>query len=39
VWIIIQIARIQSEERMLGVDPAYCAYRRVVRHRFIPGVW
>lgn len=39
VWAIFQIARIQSEERMLGEDPAYCAYRRVVRHRLIPGLW
>jgi protein-S-isoprenylcysteine O-methyltransferase Ste14 len=39
VWIVIQIARIQSEERMLGEDPTYCAYRRAVRYRLIPGLW
>jgi protein-S-isoprenylcysteine O-methyltransferase Ste14 len=39
VWVIIQIARIQSEERVLGEDPAYCAYRRAVRYRLIPGLW
>jgi protein-S-isoprenylcysteine O-methyltransferase Ste14 len=39
VWAIFQIARIQSEERMLGEDPAYCAYRRAVRYRLVPGLW
>ena len=39
VWIIIQIARIDAEERMLMEDPTYCAYRRVVRYRLIPGLW
>ncbi len=39
VWVGIQIARIHIEERVLGTDPAYCAYQRVVRHRLIPGVW
>jgi protein-S-isoprenylcysteine O-methyltransferase Ste14 len=39
VWIVIQIARIQSEERLLGEDPAYCVYRRAVRYRLVPGLW
>jgi protein-S-isoprenylcysteine O-methyltransferase Ste14 len=39
IWAVIQIARIQAEERVLATDPAYCAYQRVVRHRLIPGVW
>jgi protein-S-isoprenylcysteine O-methyltransferase Ste14 len=39
VWAIIQIARIHAEERMLGEDPSYCAYRRAVRYRLVPGLW
>ena len=39
VWAIIQIARIHAEERMLGEDPTYCAYRRAVRYRLVPGLW
>jgi protein-S-isoprenylcysteine O-methyltransferase Ste14 len=39
VWVIIQIARIQSEERVLMEDPSYCAYRRAVRYRLVPGLW
>jgi len=38
-WAIIQIARIHAEERMLGEDPTYCAYRRAVRYRLVPGLW
>jgi protein-S-isoprenylcysteine O-methyltransferase Ste14 len=38
-WAIIQIARIHAEERMLGEDPSYCAYRRAVRYRLVPGLW
>jgi protein-S-isoprenylcysteine O-methyltransferase Ste14 len=39
VWAGIQIARIQSEERLLGEDPVYCAYQRAVRYRLVPGLW
>ena len=38
-WAGIQIARIQTEERMLGEDPTYCAYQRAVRYRLVPGLW
>jgi len=39
VWVGIQIARIHTEERVLGEDLAYCAYRRAVRYRLVPGLW
>jgi protein-S-isoprenylcysteine O-methyltransferase Ste14 len=39
VWASIQVARIGAEERLLGKDQAYCAYRRIVRYRLIPGLW
>ncbi len=39
VWATIQIARIHAEERVLGEDLTYCAYRRAVRYRLVPGVW
>ena len=39
VWAIIQIARIDAEERVLGEDPTYCAYQRAVRYRLVPGLW
>jgi protein-S-isoprenylcysteine O-methyltransferase Ste14 len=39
VWAIIQVARINAEERLLDQDPTYCAYRRTIRYRLIPGLW
>jgi len=39
VWIGIQLARIQVEERLLGADPSYRAYAARVRFRLLPGIW
>lgn len=38
VW-MCQVARMVSEEKLLGTDPAYRAYARQTRWRLIPGVW
>lgn len=38
VWTLL-IARIRAEERILGQDPEYRAYRRVVRHRLVPRIY
>jgi protein-S-isoprenylcysteine O-methyltransferase Ste14 len=38
-WIGFQLARIQVEERQLGVDPSYRAYAARVRFRLLPGIW
>ena len=35
----LMIARIFAEERVLGEDPAYRAYRTTVQYRLIPGVF
>ncbi|WP_253189807.1 methyltransferase family protein [Paraburkholderia fungorum] len=35
----LQIGRIVREERLLSDDESYCAYRRKVRFRVIPGVF
>lgn len=35
----LQIPRLLAEERLLGRDPEYQAYRRAVRYRLIPGVF
>lgn len=35
----IQIPRLLAEERLLSEDPAYRAYRSVVRWRLVPGVF
>ena len=37
-WNSIYIVRALTEERHLGHDPAYRAYEKRVRYRFIPGV-
>jgi protein-S-isoprenylcysteine O-methyltransferase Ste14 len=34
-----QVARIVSEEKLLGTDAAYRAYALQTRRRLIPGVW
>jgi protein-S-isoprenylcysteine O-methyltransferase Ste14 len=39
MWAGIQVARIIAEERLLEQDQAYCAYRRIVHYRLIPGLW
>jgi protein-S-isoprenylcysteine O-methyltransferase Ste14 len=33
------VVRVQAEERRLGQSPAYRAYARDVRWRWLPGVW
>lgn len=38
VW-VCQLARIVSEEKLLGTDPAYRAYALQTRRRLIPGLW
>jgi protein-S-isoprenylcysteine O-methyltransferase Ste14 len=38
VW-ACQVARIVSEEKLLGTDAAYRAYALQTRSRLIPGVW
>ena len=38
VW-ACQVARIASEEKLLGGDPAYRAYTVQTRWRLVPGVW
>ena len=41
IWLCecgVQFARACAEERLLGADPAYRAYRHQVRYRLIPGV-
>ncbi len=35
----IQIVRIRAEERLLGQDPAYAAFRLSTRYRLLPGVF
>lgn len=35
----LQIARMLAEEELLTRDPAYAAYRQVVRYRLVPGVF
>ena len=42
IWIIAdgsQLIRLGYEERLLGTDPQYQAYRRTVRWRLVPGVF
>jgi len=38
IWNGIYIVRALTEERHLGHDPAYRAYEKQVKYRFIPGV-
>jgi protein-S-isoprenylcysteine O-methyltransferase Ste14 len=38
VW-VCQVARILSEEKLLGTDAAYRAYALETRWRLIPGLW
>jgi protein-S-isoprenylcysteine O-methyltransferase Ste14 len=38
VW-TCQVARIVSEERLLGTDAAYRAYALQTRWRLVPGIW
>jgi protein-S-isoprenylcysteine O-methyltransferase Ste14 len=38
VW-SCQVARIVSEEKLLGTDAAYRTYALQTRWRLIPGVW
>lgn len=38
-WTFLYYLRAITEERHLGRDPAYLAYRLAVPYRFIPGVW
>ena len=35
----VQVFRILAEERLLGADPAYAAYRAQSRWRLLPGVF
>ncbi|WP_394841974.1 hypothetical protein LZC95_33475 [Pendulispora brunnea] len=39
VCTLLQIPRLASEERLLGLDEGYARYRARVRHRLIPGVY
>ena len=36
---LCQVPRLLAEERLLGEDPAYQAYRGAVRWRLLPGLW
>lgn len=38
LWGLIYVARAITEERHLRKDPAYIAYEKQVKYRFIPGV-
>lgn len=38
-WTVIYYFRAVTEERHLGMDPAYQNYCAKVRYKFIPGVW
>jgi protein-S-isoprenylcysteine O-methyltransferase Ste14 len=38
-WSVIYYLRAVTEERHLGMDDSYLAYRRQVKYKFIPGVW
>ena len=37
--LMFQVLRIMEEEKILGLDPAYVAYRQKVRYRLLPGVF
>jgi protein-S-isoprenylcysteine O-methyltransferase Ste14 len=37
--LLLQIARINAEERLLVRDPHYAMFVRKVRYRLVPGVW
>jgi hypothetical protein len=39
ISLILQLLRIQAEERLLSRDPGFAAFRDRVRFRLIPGVW
>jgi protein-S-isoprenylcysteine O-methyltransferase Ste14 len=39
VELALQVVRMQAEERLLSRDPAYAAYRELVRFRLVPGVY
>ncbi|KWE60436.1 isoprenylcysteine carboxylmethyltransferase family protein [Burkholderia sp. MSMB2157WGS] len=39
IWMLLQIARIVMEERVLSEDADYRAYKTKVRYRLIPGVF
>jgi protein-S-isoprenylcysteine O-methyltransferase Ste14 len=36
---VLQILRIQAEERLLAHDPVHAAFRAKVRFRLVPGLW
>jgi protein-S-isoprenylcysteine O-methyltransferase Ste14 len=39
VSLVLQVLRIQAEERLLAQDPAHGAFRDKVRFRLAPGLW
>lgn len=39
IWMGVYVARTYCEERFLSEFEEYRRYRRVVRYRFVPGVW
>ena len=39
VSLVLQILRIQAEERLLANDPGFAAFRGAVRFRLLPGLW
>ncbi len=39
IGLVLQVLRIQAEERILSLDPGFQAFRDKVRFRLLPGVW
>lgn len=39
ISLVLQVLRIQAEERLLAHDPGFDAFRKQVRFRLVPGVW
>jgi len=37
--LILQVLRIQAEERVLRADPSYRSFAEQVRYRLLPGVY
>jgi len=37
--LVLQVLRIQAEERVLGADPSYRSFAEQVRYRLVPGIY
>lgn len=39
ISLVLQVLRIQAEERVLAHDPGFAAFRETVRFRLVPSLW